>query len=78
MVLNWRLGNPTRSYFNVWVLCLADVVRSGRLRWFGHWVSKCRNLVEDRYRGRGRGRKKSMECVEEDMRDMVRNVGEKK
>jgi hypothetical protein len=36
-------------------------------------VSKCRNLVVDGYRGRGRGRKKWMECVEKDMRDMKLN-----
>ena len=45
--------------------CVADVVRRGRLRWFGHlerksvddWVSACRGLVVEGTRGRGRSRK---------------------
>ena len=40
--------------------CVADVVRCGRLRWFGHlerksvddWVSACRRLVVEGARGR--------------------------
>ena len=44
---------------------VSDVVRRGRLRWFGHmerkqeddWVSACRNLVVEENRGRGRERK---------------------
>ena len=42
--------------------CVADVVRRGRLRWFGHlerksvddWVSACRGLVVEGARGPGR------------------------
>ena len=46
--------------------CVADVVRHGRLRWFGHlerksvddWVSACRGLVvEGRGVGAGVGRR---------------------
>ena len=45
--------------------CVADVVRRGRLRWFGHlerksvddWVSACRGLVVEGARGRGRSRR---------------------
>ena len=43
--------------------------------WFGHverksddnWVSRCRRLIVDGQRGRGRGTKTWMECVVEDM-----------
>ena len=45
--------------------CVADVVRRGRLRWFGRlerksvddWVSACRGLVVDLTSCRGRSRK---------------------
>ena len=56
--------------------CVADVVRRGRLRWFGHlerkgvddWVSACRGLVEEGARGRGRSRKTWEQCVRDDMK----------
>ena len=58
------------------VVAVDDVVRRGRLRWFGHvermkaddWVSACRNLVVSggKRRGRGRGRKTWKECDGED------------
>ena len=55
--------------------CVADVVRRGRLRWFGHlehksvddWVSACRGLVVEGARGRGRSRKTWEQCVRDDM-----------
>jgi hypothetical protein len=56
-----------------------DVVRRGRLRWFGHvermdkeknWVSKCRDFEVECQRGRGRGKKSWMECVNEDLKDL--------
>src|SRR5437899_11938349 len=56
---------------------VGEVVRRGRLRWFGHvkrkeaddWVSKCRNLeVVGRVR-KGRPRMTWMECVKEDMKE---------
>ena len=57
------------------IVSVADVVRRGRLRWFGHverkraedWVSKCRNLEVESARGKGRGRKTWKDCVEEDL-----------
>ena len=56
--------------------CVADVVRRGRLRWFGHlerksvddWVSACRGLVVEGTRGRGRCRKTWEQCVRDDMK----------
>ena len=44
---------------------MAEVVRHGRMRWFGHverknrddWVSACRNVVVAGVRCAGRGRK---------------------
>ena len=55
--------------------CVADVVRRGRLRWFGHlecksvhdWVSSCRRLVVEGARGQGGGRKTWEWCVRDDM-----------
>ena len=53
-----------------------DVVRRGRLRWFGHlermntedWVSACRVMEVEGRRGCGRGRKTWQECINEDMK----------
>src|SRR5260221_8246293 len=58
--------------------CVFDVVRRGRLRWFGHierknkddWVAACRDMVVEGEKGRGRGRKTWHECVVEDMRKL--------
>src|SRR5258706_301013 len=55
---------------------ISEVVRRGRLRWYGHverkdpidWVSACRGLVVEGARSRGRGRKTWQECVQEDMK----------
>jgi hypothetical protein len=55
---------------------IAEVVRKNRLRWFGHvermdaenYVSACREIEVAGSRGRGRGRKKWKECVDDDMR----------
>ena len=54
-----------------------EVVRRGRLRWFGHvkrkeaddWVSKCSNLEVVGGARKGRCRKTWMECVKEDMKE---------
>jgi hypothetical protein len=58
------------------IVGVAEVVRRGRLRWYGHverkkgvgWVSKCRDLTVAGFRGNGRPRKTWEQCVVEDMR----------
>ena len=63
------------SHFGV--QSVTDVVRCGRLRWFGHlehkgvdyWMLTCRNVVQvTRVRCVGRGRKTWRECVKDDMK----------
>ena len=57
------------------IVSVTEMVRRGRLRWFGHverkgfkdWVANCREIEVDGVKGRGRGRKTWMECVQEDM-----------
>jgi len=52
------------------VVGVAEVVRRGRLWWYGHlqrkdasgWVSKCRDLAVDGQRHRGRSRVTWMQC----------------
>ena len=61
-----RLGNN----------CVAEVVRHGRLRWFGHlegksvddWMSTCRRLMVEGAKGRGRIKKTWEQCVRDDMK----------
>ena len=82
MMVRWMCGvslkDQVRSvdlYSLLNVPCVADVVRHGRLRWFGHlerknmydWVSACRNVEVVGLKGRGRGRKTWWECVKHDM-----------
>ena len=60
------------------VVSVTEVVRLGRLRWFGHvecksgdeWVSTCRNVVVAGVRCVGRGRKTWRECVKDDMDEL--------
>ena len=57
---------------------VAEVVRRGRLRWFGHlerkngedWVSRCRELDVAGAKGRGRSKKTWSECVKTDLRSL--------
>ena len=57
---------------------VAEVVRRGRLRWFGHverkseddWVSACRNVMVAGARSAGTGRKTWRECVRDDMNEL--------
>ena len=57
---------------------VVEVMRQGRLRWFGHvkrkevndWVSTCRNLEVTGSRGRGRPRMTWRARLDGDMKDM--------
>jgi len=59
-------------------LSVIEVIRRGRLRWFGHverksdddWVKACQKLEVVGDVGRGRGRKTWLECVRSDMKDL--------
>jgi len=58
------------------IVSVVDVVRKGRLRWYGHvemkdvedWVSKCQRLEVQGCRVRGRPRKTWEQCVKCDVR----------
>ena len=60
------------------VPCVADVVRRGRLRWFGHlecksaddWVSAIRDVDVVGVKSKGRSRKTWWECVKKDMDEL--------
>ena len=66
--LNERLG----------IVGVVEVVRRGRLRWFGHlerkdtgdWVSNCRNFQVAGVKAHGRGRKTWGECVKNDLKSL--------
>ena len=66
--LNGRLG----------IEGVADIVRRGRLRWFGHlerkgrddWVSTCRSFEVAGPKSRGRHKKTWDECVRHDLRSL--------
>lgn len=57
--------------------CVSEVVKCGRLRWYGHlerkdkddWVSACRNFEVAGSKNRGRGRKTWSQCVSADMKE---------
>ena len=83
MMVRWMCGVSLKDrkrsedlYNLLGIDCVADVVRRGRLRWFGHlerksvndWVSACRGLVVEGTRGRGRSRKTWEQCVRDDMK----------
>jgi len=83
MMVRWMCGVTLKNrvasvdlYRRLGVEEVDDVVRRGRLRWFGHlerknvndWVSSCRSMVVEGDKCRGRGKKTWMECVKSDMR----------
>jgi len=57
---------------------VVDVIKRGRLLWFGHvdrkpreeWVKMCRDLVVVGAQGKGKGKKTWQECVNADIKQM--------
>jgi len=85
MMVRWMCGVTLKDKISseellsrVGVEPVGDVVRRGRLRWFGHverkseddWVKKCLELEIAGKAGRGRCRKTWLECVKGDMKDL--------
>jgi hypothetical protein len=85
MMIRWMCGvtlkdrNSSVELRNkLGIMGVSDIVRQGRLRWFGHverkdagdWVSACRDMVVTGKRDRGRGKKTWKECVADDMKKL--------
>mgnify|MGYP001824797758 CR=1 FL=1 len=87
MMCRWMCGvtlkdkrHSTELYRRLGIVSVTDVVRRGRLRWFGHlerkkrsdWVSACRGFEVGPAQKRGRGRPKKTwgECVVQDLRQL--------
>ena len=81
MMVRWMCGvslKDKKHSVDLYSLLGVEVVRHGRLRWFGHverkngddWVSACRNVVVAAVRCAGRGRKTWRECVKDDMDEL--------
>ena len=83
MMMRWMCGVSVKDmrsctmYSLLWV-SVAEVVRCGRLRWFGHlegksgddWVSACRNVEVVGKKSRDGGRKTWRGCVKDDMEEL--------
>jgi hypothetical protein len=82
MMVRWMCGVTLRDKIasaelgrRLGIECVTDVLRRGRLRWFGHlerkevddWVSSCRKFDVEGVIGRGRSGKTWGECVKGDM-----------
>jgi hypothetical protein len=93
MMARWMRGvtlkNKIRSedlLRSLGVVSVSDVVRRGRLRWFGHverksdddWVKGCQNLEIEGRAARGRGKKTWFQCVKDDMKDLKLKVEDAK
>ena len=76
-----KLSDRKRSEYlrsRLGIECVVEVVRRGRLRWFGHvermvgeeWVSACRNVKLEGKGCRGRPRMTWLECVKDDMKEL--------
>ena len=92
VVVRWMcgvaLGNRVTSEElrnRLGIEAVTEIVRRGRLRWFGHverkadddWVKKCTKVEVVGKVGRGRGRKTWLQCVNiSDMKDLGLRVGE--
>src|SRR5664279_4197448 len=82
MMVRWMCGATLKNkissvelYSCLDVEAVSDVVRRGRLRWFGHlerkshddWMSACRDLEVDGVKRKGRSMKTWGECVRNEM-----------
>ena len=82
MMVRWMCGVSLRDRRpsvelkeRLGIVGVAEVVRHGRLRWFGHlerkneedWVSRCREFEVAGAKSRGRSRKTWSECVKTDL-----------
>ena len=82
MMVRWMCGVTLKNrissaelYSRLDVEAVSDVVRRGRLRWFGHverkshddGVSACRDLEVEGVKRKGRSRKSWEECVRNDL-----------
>ena len=85
MMVGWMCGVGLRSRISseelnarLGVEAISEIVRRGRLRWYGHierkgsddWVSACRDYEVVGQRSRGRGRKTWAECVRHDLQSL--------
>ena len=85
MMIRWMCGVTLRNgktseeiRNRLGIVSVSDLVRQGRLRWFGHverkdaddWVSACSNMAVSGERGRDRDRKTWKECVADDMKQL--------
>ena len=76
-----KLSDRKRSEYlrsRLGIECVVEMVRRGRLRWFGHvermvgeeWVSACRNVNLEGKGCRGRPSKTLLECVKDDTKEL--------
>jgi len=85
VMLNWKCGVTLRDEVpmvelrrRLGIEGVVEVMRRGRLRWFGHverkevddWMSVCRNLEVAGSRGKGRPRMTWRARLDGDMKDM--------
>jgi hypothetical protein len=85
MMVRWMCGvslrdrrSSTELNERLGIEGVPEIVRRGRLRWFGHlerkngedWVSRCREFEVAGAKGRGRSRKTWSECVKTDLRSL--------
>ena len=85
MMVRWMCGASLRNKIKseelrnrLGVESVSEIVRRGRLRWFGHverksdsdWVKSCEKLEVVGKVGRGRGKKTWLQCVNGDMKKL--------
>jgi len=85
MMVSWMCGVSLKSRMSskklnarLGIEAISEIVRRGRLRWYGHierkgsddWVSACRDYEVVGQKSRGRGRKTWAECVRHDLQSL--------